>query len=183
MAAVSRVTNPDEGLNLTNKRISELCFDLVETNKYKCKLCLSTDTFITIEGNYKNGYSSFIQHLNGKAHKDHYKQYCQDIVKAQNPNLVQQNLSNFLDPHVTNVFNWMDQMSKLDIPYAWTSNETFLSMSKLKKIDRETLQKHQINTGLLMEERFAKIIRYPNGPRKNQVRPFALMLIMEMIFF
>ena len=177
MPTVTSLTAPGKEYNLKNKRIFELCFESVEPHKYKCKLCISTNTIIQKDVN-RNGYQAFIQHLTGKAHVDTFLQYCLDIEKAQDPHLVQQNLSNFLDPHVTNVFNWMHQMSKLDLPYSWTTDETFLSMSKLKKIDRETLQKHQINTGLLMEQRFAKTIRHTKGPNKGQVKPFVLMLDM-----
>lgn len=164
--------------NLSNRNITDYCYQKVCTvnHIYKCKLC-KVDKFVTCHVS-KSGYGKLMQHLNGP-HGKGWQHYVCRINKGINPHIAQQDLSELLDPYSTNVYNWMNLMAKLDIPFAWTSDKTFLNQSKFKSIDDETLQKHMINTGLLIEKNFAEnVIRYTKGVNIGKVKPFGAMLDM-----
>jgi hypothetical protein len=44
------------------------------------------------------------------------------------------NIEMYVDKKSTNIFNWMEQMTTLDMPWSWCQNKTFLKQSKLTEV-------------------------------------------------
>jgi hypothetical protein len=76
----------------------------------------------------------------------------------------------------------MRLMADLDIPFAWTKDYRFLRQSKFDKIDDQTLQKHMINTGLVMEGNLAQHVRYKKGPNEGTVQPMSIIFLNSAVF-
>ena len=114
-----------------NIEIADLCFeDTTEPIIWTCKFCQKQKKCARKQARPAN----LVYHIKSQ-HPDDFVNFIEEAKKGvKHTALVQSKISTGVDLKSLNVYNWINLMTKLDVPFSWAENELFLKYSVLKKL-------------------------------------------------